>query len=417
MKTKQPKLELVKGGVVVVGVDIGKIRHYAAIRVRGDLVMRKIVFDNNRAGFELLSKKVAEQCEKHGLKRVVLGLEPTGHYWQALGYWWEENQGPVVLINPMHTNRAKELEDNSPLKSDAKDAEVISGLVAEGKYLECHLPRGVFATLRDLVMQRARACSCEARIKRQLHQAVDRIFPELGRVFCNLNVKSYRELLMECSQPAKLATMSAEKLGKRLWKSSRGQLGKSRADQIIGLARESVGITEGAEAISSEIKRLIGRLETMEAERSRLEADIERCLAQTPGAGLLLTIPDFGPMTVAAILAHSGDLSNYQHPDQVIKLAGLNLFEISSGQRKGRVRITKRGRPHLRKVLYMAALRASRPCGSFHYYYARLVARGVAPKAVLVAVMRKILTVSWTLVKKAEEFDAATLKRNSLQAA
>ena len=60
------------------------------------------------------------------------------------------------------------------------------------------------------------------------------------------------------------------------------------------VSRESVGITEGAEAISSEIKRLIGRLETMGAERSRLEADIERCLAQTPGAGLLLTIPDFG---------------------------------------------------------------------------------------------------------------------------
>lgn len=417
MKTKQPKLELVKGGVVVVGVDIGKKRHYAAIRVRGEVVMRKIVFDNNRAGFELLSKKVAEQREAHGLQRVVLGLEPTGHYWQALGYWWEENQGPVVLINPMHTNRAKELEDNSPLKSDAKDAEVISGLVAEGKYLECHLPRGVFATLRNLVMQRARACSCEAQIKRQLHQAVDRIFPELGGVFCNLKVKCYRELLMECSQPAQLATMTAERLGKKLWKSSRGQLGKSRAEQIIGLARESVGITEGAEAISAEIKRLIGRLERMEAERRRLEAEIEHWLAQTPGARLLLTIPDFGPMTVAAILAHSGDLSNYQHPDQVIKLAGLNLFEISSGQRKGRVRITKRGRPHLRKVLYMAALRASRPCGSFHYYYARLVARGSAPKAVLVAVMRKILTVSWTLVKKAEEFDAATLKRNSLQAA
>jgi transposase len=416
MKTKQRKLELVKGGVLIVGVDIGKHRHYAAIRVSG-VVERRIVFDNNRAGFELLSREVAEQRQKHGLQRVVLGLEPTGHYWQALGYWWEENQGLVVLINPMHTNRAKELEDNSPLKSDAKDADVISGLVAEGKYLECHLPRGVFATLRDLVMQRARGCSSEAQIMNQLHQAVDRIFPELEGVFCNLNVKSCRQLLMECSEPAKLATMSADRLGKKLWKWSRGQLGKTRAEQIIRLARESVGITEGSEAINSEIRRLIGRLETMEAERSRIEADIEHSLGQTPGAGLLLSIPDFGPMTVAAILAHSGDLANYRHPDQVIKLAGLNLFEISSGQRKGRVRITKRGRPHLRKVLYMAALRASRPCGSFHYYYARLVARGVVPTAALVAVMRKILTVSWTLVKKAEEFDAATLKRNSLQAA
>ena len=175
MNTRQRKLELVKGRVLVVGVDIGKYLHAAAVRLANGEIVKRILFDNNRSGFELLANQVRCLYDQYNASRAVLGLEPTGHYWQALAYWWEDNEGPVVLVNPMHTNRAKELEDNSPLKSDRKDAEVISGLVSEGKYLECHLPRGVFATLRNLVMQRARSCASEAQLVNQIHQSLRQI--------------------------------------------------------------------------------------------------------------------------------------------------------------------------------------------------------------------------------------------------
>lgn len=416
MKTRQRKQELVKGGVLVVGVDIGKFKHFAAFRASG-LVVKTLGFENDLAGFERLAREVDCWCKRLGFQRAVLGLEPTGHYWQPLAYWWEDHQGKVVLVNPMHTNRAKELEDNSPLKSDPKDAEVISGLVAQGKYLECHLPRGIFATLRNLVMQRSRCRTRETRLLNQLHQSVERIFPEIERAFSSFAVKSCRELLLRYADPAALAQVSAEDLGAMLRKWSSGQLGKDRAAKIILLAQQSVGIQEGKPAINAEIQRLIKHLRAAEEERKELEVEIEKCLSTTPGAALLLTVPDLGPLTVAAILAHTGDLSNYEHPDQVIKLAGLNLYEISSGQHKGRVRITKRGRPHLRKILYMAALRASRRCGSLHAYYSGLVARGLAPTAALVAVMRKLLRITWALVSKAQNFDVEKLSPKLAKAA
>src|SRR5215471_16101466 len=124
MNTRQRKHELVKGALVV-GVDIGKNEHFAGLRPAGGMVVKVIAFNNDRGGFERLAREVDEWCKRLNLSRVVLGVEPTAHYWQALAYWWEDNRGPVVLVNPMHTNRAKELEDNSPLKSDPKDAEVI----------------------------------------------------------------------------------------------------------------------------------------------------------------------------------------------------------------------------------------------------------------------------------------------------
>lgn len=410
MKTRQRKLELVKGRVLVVGVDIGKRRHYAALRVPGGEVVKTIGFDNDRGGFELLAKEVEHWREKLGLERVVLGLEPTGHYWQGLGYWWEDNQGPVVLVNPMHTNRAKELEDNSPLKSDPKDAIVISGLVAEGRYLECHLPRGIFATLRDLVMQRARCQGREGRLLNQLHQCVERVFPEIERAFSSLKVKSCRQLLLRFPDPAVIAQMSVQQLSQMLRSWSGGQLGDDRAAKIINLAQSTIGIQEGKLAICAEIQRIFKQLQTSEEERGQVEDSIVKCLADTPGAAVLLTIPDFGKFTVAAILANTGDLTKYRHPDQVIKLAGLNLYEISSGEHRGRVRITKRGRPHLRKILYMAALRASRRRGSLRDYYSTLTAGGLEPTAALVAVMRKLIRIIWALVKKSETFDVEKLR-------
>lgn len=415
MNTRQRKQDLVKGALVV-GVDIGKLKNFAAIRFAGSVV-KKLGFNNDLEGFNHLADEVKHWCSKLEVSRVVLGLEPTGHYWQPLAYWWEDNQGPVVLVNPMHTKRVKELEDNSPLKSDSKDAVLISGLVSEGKFLECHLPRGVFATLRNLNFERARCRKRESQLMNQLHQSVERIFPEIERAFSKLSAKSCRELLLCSADPTELAELDSTELAERLRKWSRGRLGIQRAEKIIALARDSVGVKEGKEAVNAEIKRLILNLRAAEKQRLLVEAEIKKYLKQTPGAALLLTVPDFGPMTVAGILANTGDLTGYQNPDQVIKLAGINLYEISSGQHLGRPRITKRGRSQFRQILYMSALRASRKCGSFHYYYARLKARGVPPTSALVAVMRKILRISWALVSKECQFDKNILTHHLPMAA
>lgn len=415
MNTRQRKQDLVKGALVV-GVDIGKLKNFAALRFGGSVV-KMLGFNNDLQGFECLADEVKQWCSKLEISRVVLGLEPTGHYWQPLGYWWEDNQGPVVLVNPMHTKRVKELEDNSPLKSDSKDAVVISGLVSEGKFLECHLPRGVFATLRNLNFERARCRKRESQLMNQLHQSVERIFPEIERAFSKLSANSCRELLLFSADPTELAELDSTELGERLRKWSRGRLGTQRAEKIIALARDSVGVKEGKEAVNAEIKRLIFNIRAAEKQRLLVEAEIKKYLKQTPGAALLLTVPDFGPMTVAGILANTGDLTGYQNPDQVIKLAGINLYEISSGQHQGRPRITKRGRSQFRQILYMAALRASRKRGSFHYYYARLRARGVPPTSALVAIMRKILRICWALVSKECEFDKRILTTDLLIAA
>ena len=53
---------------------------------------------------------------KHDKKQIVLGLEPTGHYWFALAAWMISNGISVVQVNPYAVKQSKEIEDNSQLK-------------------------------------------------------------------------------------------------------------------------------------------------------------------------------------------------------------------------------------------------------------------------------------------------------------
>lgn len=411
-KTRQRKLDRVKGKVLIVGVDVGRFKHDAALRLPGGEVVRRIQVGNDRAGFERLAGECERARGEHGLERVVVGMEPTGHYWEALAHWWEDRYEAVVLVNPMHTRRARELEDNSPLKTDRKDGGLIADLVAGGKYLESHLPRGVFAQLRNLVGQRERIQKERTTLINQLHQGVDRLFPELVKAFCSLTAKSCLQLLKISPQPTEVAEVGLEELSEWLRQWSQGQLGEAKARRLQQLARESVGVREAAGTIAREVKRVVGRLELLERERGELEWEIQQRLAEAPGAKLLLTVPGFGPITVATLLANTGDLRDYRHAEEAIKLAGLNLFEVSSGEHKGQCRISKRGRAQLRRILYLAALRAAQDRGPFQEYYQRLLGAGVVRMKAVVALMRKLLRVSWSMIRHGETFEPARLTQS-----
>jgi len=414
-KTKQRKLDRVKGNVLIVGVDASKSKHDAAVRLPDGVVLKTFSFNNDLTGFEKLAQEVLRCCERYDLRSAILGIEPTGHYWEALAYWWEEQSGTVVLVNPMHTKRAKELEDNSPLKNDKKDGIVVADLVSQGKYFECHLPRGVFAELRNLVFERDRCQNQRTQVINQLHQSVDRLFPEIAAEFSGIRVKTYQRLLRKYPEPKELAAVPVGKLTKMLRKWSRGSLGEEKAQRLIALAGRSVGVKEAASIIAAEVKRLIALLEWIESDSSKLKAQIEQCLVRTPGAAMLLSVPSFGPITVAGILANTGNLAEYEHPEEALKLAGLNLFEISSGKHRGRLRISKRGRAQLRKILFMAALRAARRDSLFRQYYQRLLDRGVEKTVALVALMRKLLRISWSLVRNSQMFDPQRLNATQAQ--
>src|SRR5690606_19260880 len=89
----------------------------------------------------------------------------------------------IVVVNPLHVKRTKELDDNSPTKNDTKDARVIAQLVKDGRYSEPNIPTEIYAELRVGMNLRDRLTEDLRRVKGRIDNWLDRYFPEFGTVF------------------------------------------------------------------------------------------------------------------------------------------------------------------------------------------------------------------------------------------
>ncbi|MCZ8517483.1 transposase [Paenibacillus filicis] len=86
-----------------------------------------------------------------------------------------------------------------------------------------------------------------------------------------------------------------------------------------------------------DFQRLVTEYERIEAMLKSMDQQILSLLSEIPIAAQLQSIKGLGPIFVAAILAGAGDLQRYAHGSQLLRKAGLNLAESTSGKRKGQI--------------------------------------------------------------------------------
>lgn len=111
-------------------------------------------FSNTLEGFQSAKDWAVKIAVANDKKQIVLGFEPTGHYWFCLATWMISNGISVVQVNPYAVKQTKELEDNSQLKDDTKDPKLIANLVKDGNFGMPYLPEKLYADLRRLSMFR-----------------------------------------------------------------------------------------------------------------------------------------------------------------------------------------------------------------------------------------------------------------------
>jgi transposase len=100
-------------------------------------------------------------------------MEPTGHYWLNLGHFLKDEGIRLVLVNPFHVKRSKELDDNSPTKNDRKDPRTIAKLVIDGRYSEPYIPEGIYIDLRIVMDIRDSINNSLIRIKNRVIKWLD----------------------------------------------------------------------------------------------------------------------------------------------------------------------------------------------------------------------------------------------------
>lgn len=120
---------------------------------------------------------------------------------------------------------------------------------------------------------------------------------------------------------------------------------------------------------------------------------------------LLESIPGIGTLTACVILAEVGDINRFDDVREVVAFVGLNPRQIQSGRKRVMAGISRMGRAALRAALFMPAVVAKRYNPILSVFAQRLESKGLTPKQVVVAVMRKLIHLSYGILKSRRPFD------------
>lgn len=403
------KINQVSENTLVIGIDIAKHKHYAcAIDDRGRVLQKSFPIVQSRIGFENLYERLMALKAAYDKQEILVGFEPTGHYWMNLAAFLTTYGIPFVMVNPMHVNRSKELDDNLQTKNDQKDALVIARLMRDGRFSYPRHLEGIEAELRNGSTLRSKIQEDLNALQNRIIRWLDRFFPEFTQVFKSFGKMAYAVLEMT-PLPTDIVGKSPEEL-LFLYRQVDGmkcpQLPKAK--QLVEVAESSIGLTEGLVMAKFEIATLLSQHKMMQAQLDELTAKLVELAKQMTDYEYLGSVPGIGDVTIVDLLSEVGSLTQYAHPRQLIKLAGLTLRENSSGQQKGQKPISKRGRRKLRALLFrvMMPLILHNPAfKQLHEYYTTRTINPLRKKQSIVVLCGKLLKILHALCKKKTMFN------------
>ena len=412
--TQNKKINQVKETTMVVGIDVGSVKHYfRAFNWRGiELTKKPIPFSNSMEGFTAFSAEVVRLMEQNGLEEAMVGFEPTGHYWFNLGQFLSGKNIKFVMVNPLHVNKTKELDDNSPSKNDCKDPRVIANLVREGRYFFTYMPTGVFAELRNASNRRFVLTEELIRTKNRLQKWIAVYFPEYKGIYTHIDAKGGMLVLKTAPTPEEIIKLGVDGVI-QIWKEAklRGN-GHKKAMLIVNSASQSIGLTEGLEEARMEIQDLIEDYELQMKRLEKVNSLIENLCKQIKYVDKLLEIKGIGIITVAGFIAEVGDITRFDNAKELQKLAGLELVADSSGKHNGKTRISKRGRKRLRYLLVQAAVSVIGKNDEFrqiHELYTTRKNNPLKKMQSLIAVACKLIRVFYVILTKGRSYDASKM--------
>ena len=402
---KKAKLDLIGDDTLVVGIDVGKRNHYCRfINVRGYEIGKGFSFSNNRDGMEKIISKIEEAKIQNNLAKAVIGLEPSGHYWKAAAHYLSRSGYKLALVNPYHIKRIKEIEDNSQTKTDPKDSLLIAKLVRDGDFFDPNLADGTYAELRRMYRLRLKVAKSLVQEKTKLKILLDEYFPEYEGLFCDIFGATSEYIIDNYFLPESIAKESILSLTGKIKTISRGKIGASKVLKLMEYARSSIGIKIGLDAAILEKTYILQSVSNLKLKLDYINKELKCYLEKIQCSKYLLSIPGVGLVTAAGFLGEVGDISKYKSAKEIIKLAGLNLVEISSGIKKGKKKISKRGNNRLRCLLYQCAIVAISKNSQLKRYFCYQAETKNKMKMV-VAVQCKLVRIMFALLKYKKYYD------------
>ncbi len=327
------KRQRIRSTTLVVGVDVGNAFNAVGFMNKEGRVLGSCAkLYNSREGFEQFVKMTEGLRTKHGLKDVLIGMEPTGHYWRKLAYFAKEQGYEVRFVRTTALKHHREIDESSSAKSDRRDALTIANITREGKYIDTVIEDGAMRQLRTLAKTRERLLRYSVSAKNALHAALDDYFPELHEIFWSMGTRSLWAILEQCPFPADVILMEISSLQDLIARSSRKKAGSAqKASALYQAAQQSIGLKAVGNADRFRVKICLEEVKRTVLMLKDIDRQMKKVLMEMPSAPYLLSIPGVGSLSAAVFLGELGDPSCFHNPRQIVKYAGYDPQERDSG--------------------------------------------------------------------------------------
>lgn len=339
--------------MLYVGIDVHKLTLSVCVLDEAGKIVNRCKLSNTRDA-------VINYMSALGMPASV-ALEPT-HNWGMLYDLLEDLGCDVHIANP----REVKLIAKSRIKTDKYDAHCLAALLRADFLPEAYIPDSDGREMRRLLRSRSGFRSIGTQIKNQIHAI-------LREKWLDLN---YSDIF-----------------------------GKAGREHLMNLDIESgyrIPIKAGLELLSD-----------IDSKIAQIDAEIQKRASLDKRAMLLCTIRGVGPYSALLILAEIGPIERFSSAESLVRFAGLNPSESSSGAMVRRGRIEKAGSKWLRWILVEAVQHTIKEDGKIRDLYLRVLAKKKHQWAIVAAARELLVSIFWML-KRMEAFRPSGRKEELL---
>ena len=403
--------ERLPADALIAGVDLAK-KEAVVVFVRASDRARvgRLRIATDPMGIERLVLHGRELAAEQGTGPLVIAMEPTSHFWKPVARAAEAAGVDYVLVQGFVVAHARELDDLTRDKTDGRDAALIADLAAELRFTETRLPEGPWAELDLLVAARDARRVERAAALQEMRALLELAWPGLLRACPDLAGTHLQALLRTGLTPQRVAALPVRRFETLLRRHHPRRFLRWMAGRLHAAARDTMALSE-TPAAALRWRLAAERVALADAAIAELDATMVELLEATGYGWLRGQLRGLGDATLAALLALTGDPARYDDARCLVKLAGTNPTERSSGEREAAGGIHRRGRPVLRYVAYGAAVNLVRHEPEFRRRYAELTApvraNRLAPKQAYVALANKLLRTLWSMATSGRGYEPA----------
>jgi len=324
---------------------------------------------------------------------VAFVIESTNVFWRPLFSYLTRKGFSVFTINSYQTNSSRKTKMRKT-KTDLIDAKNIAELYLQGKAHHTQFPEGQLFDLRELTRFYFWLSDIKGRILNRIYAYMFQVFPEYYSVFPKkyFSKTLFYLLKHKLFHPQTLCKLDPDNLEDIIRKVSHDKY-TNKVKQLVSLANNSTGISEGKKAFETTLKLLATFYQFLKTILNLMEVNsISPILETVPNK--FSTIKGFSKIAQASFVSEIGNPKKFKCADDVLAFFGLDPSIGQSGRRKGQGKhISKAGSKFVRETMFLSASPVMFHNPVFKHRYQKLIKQGrhyIDAKTILAADLTKI---------------------------